>query len=497
MKSRRQIKLLLTIATFIVVVIALFLFSEDAEASDSTSNSGLCGENIKWSYNSSTRELTISGTGDMDNFKTYAFGLEYKSTAPWGRKSIDNVVFEGNIQSIGHYAFYNTTIKTIELPNSLKEIGLNAFTSCDNLKELYIPGSVEKLIEKFGGCSSLTHVVVGEGTKRIDDFRDCKKLTSVELPNSIESISGFNNCNKLIIDYNSYPNLKTIEIENLPSMPKITIPNTCSKVFLSKLYNSSYSLEEITLGKNVSSFDTSTTSTGSLKDIYVDNDNQFYSSVDGILYNKNQSELIYYPDKKTSETYNVPDSVSKMCSIANSHIKLLTIGKNVEEAGEFKGKLDILNVPHGLQQFSDLPSKVASIPTDYQLDSYIDGGIVLKYYSKYIDQVIVTPHSDGKYKVHVEFNTDIQYKSIRIGTEYNLQDVQQSTNNDFILSSDASWYKSVFLSLETGEDESAPVWEEPDPPLITGEGIIALLGIIAIVVLASIGGTVLIIIIKH
>ena len=36
-----------------------------------TANSGKCGENVTYSLDSSTGELTISGTGNMDNYNYY------------------------------------------------------------------------------------------------------------------------------------------------------------------------------------------------------------------------------------------------------------------------------------------------------------------------------------------------------------------------------------------------------------------------------------------
>ena len=410
------------------------------------------------------------------------WGYSY-TTAPWRSKEIDFVKFKGNIEtigdyaffktnvaeisfpnslkSIGMYAFYNTNLVTLSLPDSLKEIKYDAFGFCNKIEELTVPGSITKMYHIFDGCDSLRDVVIGEGVTSIVDFIDCTELTSVKFPNSLESIDGFDNCNDLILDYKSCPNLKTINIGNLPAMPSIVIPDACASVYIDCNYEA-HSLEKITLGKNVSSFECSYfySTYSSLKSINVDEENEHFSSIDGVLYDKKQKELIHYPVCKEGSEFVVPDTVVSIhYPMESYHIKILTVGKNFRGTVPFYGtSLEILNLPHGVTQFGTHPSKVACVPTDSALIGYTDERIALKYYSKYIDSVIVNLLSDGSYKVHVEFNQDIQYNSIRIGSEFNLQDIQSSTDNDFTLSSDASDYMAVFLSLDTGQDETPPTW---------------------------------------
>jgi hypothetical protein len=50
----------------------------------------------------------------------------------------------------------------------------------------------------------------------------------------------------------------------------------------------------------------------SLADIEVDGDNQVYSSKDGVLFSKNMTKLILYPEGKTQDSYTVPDGVASI-----------------------------------------------------------------------------------------------------------------------------------------------------------------------------------------
>ena len=60
---------------------------------------------------------------------------------------------------IGIYAFQGTSIKSVKIPSSVKEIGHWAFCMCNGLTSVTIPDSVEKIgIRAFEMCSSLSTV---------------------------------------------------------------------------------------------------------------------------------------------------------------------------------------------------------------------------------------------------------------------------------------------------------------------------------------------------
>lgn len=86
---------------------------------------GTCGENLTWTYEETTKTLTISGNGAMDDFRDY--------NIPWyqHRKSITTVTIEDGVTSIGNWAFgYCDNLNTIIIPNSLLSIGTYSFWQC-------------------------------------------------------------------------------------------------------------------------------------------------------------------------------------------------------------------------------------------------------------------------------------------------------------------------------------------------------------------------------
>ena len=84
--------------------------------------SGKCGRNLTWTLNRETGVLTISGSGEMDDWN-----IEHDN--PWGRYAsvITSVQIEQGVTSIGEEAFESTNLTEIEIPNSVKSVGVFAF----------------------------------------------------------------------------------------------------------------------------------------------------------------------------------------------------------------------------------------------------------------------------------------------------------------------------------------------------------------------------------
>ena len=70
-----------------------------------------------------------------------------------------------------------------------------------------------------------------------------------------------------------------------------------------------------------------------LKAITVHTDNKSYSSIDGVLFNKEQTILMAYPSSKSDQSYSIPEGVTQVYGHAfnNSYIKNLSICQSVEK----------------------------------------------------------------------------------------------------------------------------------------------------------------------
>lgn len=105
---------------------------------------------------------------------------------------------------IGESAFLGcSSLTSIELPNNLKFLGNSAFEGCKSLSgKIIIPETIETILDStFKDCSSLQSVEVKFKFARIKNsaFRNCTSLVSVDFPSSLAEIgeAAFANCKSL------------------------------------------------------------------------------------------------------------------------------------------------------------------------------------------------------------------------------------------------------------------------------------------------------------
>ena len=103
-----------------------------------TSTRGSCGEGLTWQYDEWNGILTISGTGAMADY-TDGY-VENPNYAPWSNLSIKSIVLEEGITHIGSYAFVDTGLTWISLPEGIVSIGECALPR--QLTSLDIPASL-------------------------------------------------------------------------------------------------------------------------------------------------------------------------------------------------------------------------------------------------------------------------------------------------------------------------------------------------------------------
>ena len=106
--------------------------------------------------------------------------------------SITSIEIPNSVTSIGDYAFeYCSGLTSITIPNSVTSLGNYAFSGCSGLTSIEIPNSVTSIGNgAFYGCSGLTSVTIPNSVTSIGEsaFKGCSGLTSITIPNSVTSI---------------------------------------------------------------------------------------------------------------------------------------------------------------------------------------------------------------------------------------------------------------------------------------------------------------------
>ncbi|MBE6573962.1 MAG: hypothetical protein E7652_06170 [Ruminococcaceae bacterium] len=187
------------ISLFLVVLMLIPMISAMGITASASSVSGTCGDNITWTLDTSTGQLDISGTGDI-NPKVYNY-----SKPAWCnyRAYIKTVNIGDQITGLGISAFEGCTLITsVSIPDSVTSIGERTFYECRRLESISISDTVTSIDQMaFYGCSALASISIPDSVTSIGPyaFYNCSMLISVDLPDSVTEIgfSAFKDCTSL------------------------------------------------------------------------------------------------------------------------------------------------------------------------------------------------------------------------------------------------------------------------------------------------------------
>ncbi len=104
---------------------------------------------------------------------------------------IPSVVNGLPVTDIGLNAFASNNVTSVTIPDSITNIGTQAFESCSNLTSVIIGTNVETIgMGAFVFCGLLTNVTIPNSvmTIGVGAFDDCASITSVTIPNNVTSV---------------------------------------------------------------------------------------------------------------------------------------------------------------------------------------------------------------------------------------------------------------------------------------------------------------------
>ena len=232
--------------------------------------------------------------------------------------SKDGVLFNKDKTELIKYPVGNQ--RTVySIPNTVKTIGYSAFHESVNLTDITVPNSVTSIGDRaFAGCTGLTSVTLGNGVTSIEDgaFYGCTGLTSITIPNSVTSIgeSAFVDCTGLtsITIPDSVTSIGESAFVDCTGLTNVTLGNSVTSIEDEAFYDCS-GLTSITIPGSVTSIgDGAFDGCTSLTSINVASGNNYYSGINGVLFNKKKTELIRYPEGKSQTSYTIPNSVTSI-----------------------------------------------------------------------------------------------------------------------------------------------------------------------------------------
>ncbi|MBN2730576.1 MAG: leucine-rich repeat protein [Bacteroidales bacterium] len=301
----------------------------------------------------SISKLTLTGTIDARDFKTMRDAMpaltdvdlsDVTIVAYSGYEGTANAPFDYPANEIPYNAFYiipcrgQNFLKSITLPATITSIGMQAFGNSQYLSTINISSTVNSIAARaFEICaafinvdsnnpnySSVDGVLFNKNKTKIIHY-PVSKTGNYTIPASVNSIEprAFWECTKLESvtippSVNSIGDCAFWESEGLTNVnipPSVTSIGDCA-------FWSCTSLANINIPSSVTSIgDAAFGSSSGL--INVEADNSKYSSIDGVLFNKTQTELIHCPTS-INGSYIIPSSVTSIGNSAFSNCYGLT-----------------------------------------------------------------------------------------------------------------------------------------------------------------------------
>lgn len=317
MKKKFLMVLLTVMAAF-----AVFTINASAASAATRGNCGPSGSSsVTWSMDTTSGTLTISGKGEMGDFTS-------SSTQPWVayRTSIKTIVVSRGVTSIGEHAFYDlSAVTSVSLPDTLTKINSYAF-GCYNLTSIKIPTNptnVTTLAQyAFYNCSSLKTVTIPGTITSPEEIRNalytCSALTSITVSGT-SSLYG--------VDNGALYRKSDGKLDSLVLLPAgktgtYSIPEGITSIEGGALYNSR--LTQLNLPESCTALQTEWIQ----EPLYIETftvaaGNAVYSAADGVLFNKDMTELVKFPAKK-STTYKIPNGVTSIAKSAFGYCYDLT-----------------------------------------------------------------------------------------------------------------------------------------------------------------------------
>ena len=307
---------------------------------------------IRWRafYNCvSLKSVTIPKS--VTYIDSYAFGYYYDSDS-FETKKIDGFKINYVKNTYGHmYALKNGfTDEACLLTNELDDGTLEITKYAGNSATYVIPGEIDgkKVTEigdsAFKGCTELTSITIPDGVIGIGNnaFSGCTSLETVTIPASVTYVgnSAFYGCT---------------------SLKSVTVPESVTYIG-GYAFAECYSLKYADIPANVTGIGASPFyNCRSLENINTDEANKWYTTVDGVLYDKDKTELINYPAGKKDSSYVIPEGI-----------------RTIREKA-FYGCLNLceLTIPDSVTEIESGAFECSSLISDeYGTIKYVDGWVV-------------------------------------------------------------------------------------------------------------------------
>jgi len=259
-------------------------------------------------------------------------------------------VIDGMIYSATDSLLYCPIAKegAVRIPAGTQSIGAGAFVGCNGITEVFIPSTVTYVGEyAFTGTpfDKLTFGGKGFSSVTIGDraFFRCEELSEVIFePGGRTSVIGtgaFAGCASLesFTITSSVTEIRDGAFEGCVALMSVGFEGGKGALEFGKnVFKGCVGLTTVNIPYNVSKIPGIFSGCTSLTEVRIDENNPYFVSHDGVVFTKDMTEIVYYPEGKGGE-YTIPESVSSIAAgvfAANKSLTKLVIPNTVSYIGE-------------------------------------------------------------------------------------------------------------------------------------------------------------------
>lgn len=138
---------------------------------------------------------------------------------------LKKVTLPETLEEIGNNAFSNCGIETIIIPDSVTNIGNSAFAGCRNLTSVKLPNDISEIAENtFYDCDDLESIDIPQSVTNIKDgaFSYCKSLSQITLPNNLQSLGKKAFCSSGVVSVEIPDGITELPTEVFANCTKLT-----------------------------------------------------------------------------------------------------------------------------------------------------------------------------------------------------------------------------------------------------------------------------------
>lgn len=313
-----------------VTVIGMQAFSGCTNLTDLTLSKNITSIE-KWAFSGCSGLTEVSLPSSLE---TLGYGAFMNCT------SIEKVTIPKTVTSFsdGCQFIGCTSLKDVTLEAGLSVLGQQMFSGCTALQSIVIPSSVKDWGgHEFQSCTNLSTVTIQEGVQKIGNgaFAGCKALKNIALPSSVTTLE--DNCFSAagLESITLGENIKSIGSKALSckGISSVALPDGLKTIGKSAF--GSAALTSLSIPATVDSITGQPCQSETITSYEVAADNAKYKAIDGVIYEMQGNEpikAIAYPNGKTGEGYEIPESVTTIGEEAfynTYNLKTLTINDKV------------------------------------------------------------------------------------------------------------------------------------------------------------------------